>query len=125
MNIDLNKTLGYDAGKRTGIDALHTTMTSTPPEKLAEKIAEDMTAILNQAVNTLLANPAKPGATIPMAQLTGYLGELASVAGEMAAGCSFERIIQQTGEPSLMVNRPQPMTKRSTGIEAAAAGVNL
>lgn len=103
MNIDLDKTLGYDMGKRTGIEALHKTLTKTKPAALGETIAADLTTMINQAINTMIANPTKPGATLPLAQVTGYLGELARVTGSLAAGKRFEAK-QVNGEPQLAIN---------------------
>lgn len=102
MNIDLDKTLGYDMGKRTGIEALHKTLSRSTPAAMGDAIAADLTTMLNQAINTMLANPAKPGATLPLAQVTGYLGELARVTGSLAAGKRFEAK-QVNGEPQLAI----------------------
>lgn len=86
MNIDLDKTLGFEAGTRAGVEALLKTAERTPPAGLAEQIAHDLTFLTNQAVNTLLANPGKPAATLPLAQLVGYMGELARLTGRLAQG---------------------------------------
>lgn len=38
MNIDLNKTMGYEMAKRAGVAALHQTMTSTESAGISEQI---------------------------------------------------------------------------------------
>lgn len=105
MNIDLSKTMGYDMAKRAGVAALHQTMTNTENAGISEQIQSDLTMLTNQAINTLLNAPMKPGATLPMAQLVGYLGELALLTGTLAAGLSFELQQDPLGDTSLHVSK--------------------
>lgn len=107
MNIDLNKTLGYDVASRTGINALHKTLATATRANVAEKIANDLTTITSQAVNTLLKDPAKPGATLPMAQLAGYLGELSALVGKLAEGRRFEVTKDHLGDTAVTVRKIQ------------------
>lgn len=103
MNIDLNKTLGYDMARRAGIDALHKTLAAATGANVGEKIATDLTAMTSQAVNTLLKDPTKPGATLPMAQLVGYLGELSALVGKLAEGRRFEVTKDHLGDTAVTV----------------------
>jgi hypothetical protein len=103
MNITLTKTLGHDTGKRTGIDALNLTMTTAKQAKLAETIAADLTTMLTQAVNTLLKDPAKPGATLPMSVLSGYLEQLAQVTATLAEGHRFTVEGKPGADPRLVI----------------------
>jgi hypothetical protein len=57
MNIDLDKTIGYDMAKQAGIGALHKTLASTSKQVLAQQIQKDLTMLVNQAINTLLRDP--------------------------------------------------------------------
>lgn len=127
MNVDLDKTLGYDLAKRNGIEALHKTLTRTQPADLGETIAADLTAMLNQAINTMLANPTKPGATLPLAQVTGYLGELATVTGMLATGKRFAVEEPLLGDPILIVSESpkKPPARKAKPAEMAGAGINL
>lgn len=86
MNVDLDKTLGHEAGKRIGAAALLKTAERTPAAGLAEQIGDDLTFMLSAAVNTLLTKPGNPAATMPMSQLVGYLVELARLTGRLAQG---------------------------------------
>ena len=107
MNIDLNKTLGYETASRAGIDALHKTLAAATGANVGGKIANDLTAMISQAVNTLLKDPAKPGATLPMAQLVGYLGELSALVGKLAEGRGFEVTRDHLGDTAVTVKKIQ------------------
>lgn len=112
MNIDLNKTLGYDMASRAGIDALHKTLAAATGADVGEKIADDLTALSSQAINTLLKDPAKPGATLPMAQLVGYLGELSALFGKLSAGHRFEVTRDRLGDTAVTVKKIQPRSTK-------------
>lgn len=121
MNIDLNKTMFHDTAKESGIRALHLTLTGTQPPQLAEQIGNDLTAMLTQAVNTLLAAPEKPAATAPMSQLAGYLEELARVTGALSEGYAFRSVeaLPGVGMPTLEI-LPAAGMKQAAGFNHIA-----
>jgi hypothetical protein len=129
MTIEIDKTLGHEAALRAGIEALHKTVARTPANELAEQISADMTFLVNQAINNYVANPGKPGATLGLSQLTGYLGELATLAGKMAAVCKQEgyQVAVHDADEALdkLASRVlAPAKDRQTAkMEAIAAGV--
>ncbi len=111
MNIELEKTLGFEMAHDTGIAALHRTLT-TGGRPLGGAIAEDLTMMCSQAVNTAINSPGKPGAMMPMAQLVGYLGELSRVAGMMPAlGFRFTTKKTPLGMTELVVSFKPRKTK--------------
>ena len=112
MNIDLNKTLGFETASRAGVDALHKTLAATTGANVGAKIANDLTAMTSQAINTLLKDPAKPGATLPMAQLVGYLGELSALVGKLSEGRRFDVTRDHLGDTEVTVKNNQPRTTK-------------
>lgn len=119
MQIDLNKTLLHDTAKESGTHALHLTLTGTPTPQLAEQIGKDMTTMLTQAVNTLLAAPGKPAATAPLSSFVGYLEELARVTGALAEGYAFRSVeaLPGVGMPTLEI-----MPAKVSGTTLAPTG---
>ena len=103
MNIDLDKTLGYETSHREGIFALHKTLAAATGGNVGEKIANDLTVMLSQAINAVLKEPMKPGATMAMAQLAGYLDALSALVGKLAEGRRFEVTKDYLGDTAVTV----------------------
>jgi hypothetical protein len=97
MNIDLNKTMGYDVGRRNGKATCHQTLTSQT-DALGSAIVKDVAQLINEAGFS--------GATVkeqlPIARLMGYVEALATaVSLAEACGITFTTTLKQDGTEGL------------------------
>lgn len=125
MQIDLKKTMFHDMGQAEGVRALRLTLTGTPGAQLTEQIAGDLTTMLTQAVNTLLASPEKPAASAPLSQFVGYLEELARVTGALAEGFAFRESGKTLEIVPAKASSQKRASKSKTQSTVAKKGVAL
>lgn len=83
----IEKQFGADAGTNSGKDLLHKTITCTHYQAMPKSIAQDFNAMFSKLAfsNASLADP------MLIARLQGYLGELSTAVGLMAA------VLQESG----------------------------
>ncbi len=102
--IDISKQFGFEQGKRAGIDAAVKTFTQTAPGNLAAVISNDLTVMLNRAVNSA-QKPDGVASILHLSELVGYLESLARVTVALAEGASF--VVEQDpgADPRLTIKK--------------------
>lgn len=112
MNIDLEKTLGHEIAKDRGVDVLRATFSKAPAGAIHKALAADLSQLMEQAVNALLNDPTKPGATLALSQLSGYLEELCRVVGLLTYGRQVESRTTAAGTVEWVVRtQPRPVAR--------------
>lgn len=97
MNIELNKTIGYDVGHRNGKATCHKTLTA-PTDARGGEIVKDLAQLINEAGFS--------GATVkqqlPIARLMGYVEALATALSlAEACGITFTTTTKADGSEGL------------------------
>ena len=118
MTLELEKTMGFDIARRNGERVLHQTLTA-PSKPLQDAILEDIGNLLNQAG----ASGVTIKQTVPLAQLVGYLNELAMVVdGMVRCGFAFDSKELPDGERSISFRfKPMKLPEITRPTNTAAA----
>lgn len=104
MNIELNKTMGYDVGRRNGKGVCHQTLTA-PAQAREAAILNDVAQFINEAG----FNGATVKEQLPIARLMGYVEALATaVALAEACGVTFATTLNRDGTEGLAARIDYP-----------------
>lgn len=114
MNIELNKTIGFDVGHRSGKSACHKTLTARTDAR-GSAIVKDVAQLINEAGFS--------GATVkeqlPIARLMGYVEALATALSlAESCGVTFTTNLKQDGTEGLAARidfRPPTYIDPTTG----------
>lgn len=116
MNIQLEKTVAYDVGHRSGKAACHKTLTAKTEER-GSSIVKDVAQLINEAGFS--------GATVkeqlPIARLMGYAEALATaIALAESCGITFSTTLRRDGTEGLAARIDYPTPKSINPITGKA-----
>lgn len=105
MNLEIDKSIGFDFFRNSGKEVLFKTLSETPSNQIADVVRNDMTTFVSQAL-TQLANDRTCGGKAPahIARLTGYLQGLSEMVELVSMVSTFETKTSQNGDRQLVMH---------------------